>query len=228
MDEYLKIIIKTSIKTIIAFLLVMVFSLTIIFNVSPSIAIDFYSKLGFENRVYHYTCVLASRGELKYKYASASMSIELNRPKSEKEKRIADFLNSANEQTLQNIDQANLNATISKAYHVVLYSIENYFAIEHFECNSSLVWNGNEFVAIDQIVLPDNAKDCAIVINQLLKSNYAFQDEDLEKLLGFATNGLEKLFVLRTACALADKLNYSTASQIRQTYDDAMSEYLAS
>jgi endonuclease/exonuclease/phosphatase family metal-dependent hydrolase len=75
MDENTQDIVKTSLKTVVAFALVAVFSLILAFNANPTFAIEFYSDLGFESRVYHYQTLLAERGSLKHKYESANLAI---------------------------------------------------------------------------------------------------------------------------------------------------------
>lgn len=227
MDEQLYTIIKTSLKTIMAFMLVMVFSLIFVFHLNPTTAINFYKEFGYENRVYHYECILANKGELKYKYASANSAIKLDRPKSEQKQRITDFLKSVDEQTLVRIDASNLASSPSKVYDVLLYSVENYFASICFSIDKTEIYDGKKFVKWEELQYPQTAKDCAIVANQLAKSDYAIDDSFIEHMLGFGSSGLEKLFVLRSAIALGEKTGYSKIADLRTEYETAIEDYIS-
>ena len=210
MKSYAQIIIKTSLKTVAYTISAVVMCLLLIFSFFPTLAVDFYSMIGYKNREYYYQTVLAKKDAI-WAYKSAQSAIELDRQDNEKSERISHFLTLSDDNAVQIINNSNLVSSPSKAYDVLLYSVENYMAVEYARIKGE-VWTGSKFVSKDEavveILLSTTAHDCAMMINEITEIGQVDNLSDiLLKSETFSSNGLEELFLLRSIVNFTEKFN---------------------
>lgn len=233
MKSYAQLIITTSLKTI-AFIISAIFMLALLcFSLFPRTAVEFYSAIGYTNRVYYYQSVLA-KTDATWAYKSAQSSIELNRNDEEKAEAISRFLSYNDENAIKRINDYNLAFSPSRAYDVLLYSVENYMAVEYAKITGQ-IWNGSKFVSKDEveteILRTSSAHDYAMMVNVLCEiEEFGFVEDVLSKSEDFQVQGLEELFLLRAVVSFSEKTNVEYevwGMPVAEYYEDCMTNYCA-
>lgn len=232
MKSYTQIIIKTSLKTVAFIICAIVMVSLFIFSLFPALAVDFYSMIGQKNKEYHYQTVLA-KTDATWAYKSAQSSIELERSDEEKAQRIAHFLKMQDDTVTKRINEYNLSISPSKAYDVLLFSVENYMAVEYARIKGQ-VWTGDKFVTCNEAVVEmlssSSMHDYAMMINALCEiEDFNYDLQVLNKTTTFVVSGLEELFLLRAVVSYVERANVDYeiwGKPVAQYYEEQMRIYI--
>lgn len=233
MKSYAQLIIITSLKTVAFLLSAIIMCALFTFSLFPKTAVDFYSTIGYKNRVYYYQTVLA-KNDATWAYKSAQSAIELDRNDQEKAEAISRFLSFEDESAIKRINNYNLAFSPSKAYDVLLYSVENYMAVEYAKITSK-IWTGSKEVTkeevINEILLCASPHDYAMMVNVLCEIESFDRAEDvLRKSEAFQISGLEELFLLRAIVSFSEKSDaeYEVwGMPVQEYYEQCLNEYCA-
>ena len=200
-----------------------------LFFAFPSAAVDFYDNAGYGERSYAYVKLLAANGGESNLYRAASDAIRLGR-KVDALRFCKKYLTAVGKDEISERDARNLKASPARAYDVYLYSIENYFAV-YCATSGAGIWNGEAFVPSDSVLRDfSSRKEAAIALNQSVAIHGNVDAAAIDYVLSGEEEGLERLFLLKSALAACEYSGYSpdvNGKSIQTAYRDAFDEYCA-